>query len=198
MGRSHYDVLRSKVDRTLSSEGLLQGLTGKWARVRDVTHFDLGWAVGAVGSRWSDLPGDIPNRAIDLNPDGDEDEDIDAGMDLNMDRDDDYDYDPRAIERLRKQWLAEQAINKPTLSGEETTALASTSTSNVISGAGAGAGVQFQTMDQTGSEDAPPGERAVPDTDESTWDAVAAFQRERRERREEYLRSYEPFTRVPW
>lgn len=83
----------------------------------------------------------------------------------------------------------EQANNKPTISIEETLPLTSTSTSNVISGAG------VQTMDQTGSEDAP-GERAVPDTDES-WDAVAAFQRERRERREEHLRLYEPFTRVP-
>ena len=183
MGRSHYDVLR-QVDTTPSLEGPLRGLTGKWARMRDVTLYDLGWAVGTVGSRWSDLPGDTPNRAIDLNPDGNEDEDIDAGMDL--DRDDDY--DPAAIERLRKQWLLNQANNKPTISGEETTALASTS--NVISGAG------VQTMDQTGSEDAP-GERAVPDTDDS-WDAVAAFQRERRERREEHLRLYEPFTRVPW
>lgn len=184
MGRSHYDVLR-QVDTTPSLEGPLSGLTGKWARVRDVTLYDLGWAVGTVGSRWSDLPGDTPNRAIDF---GNEDEDIDADMDL--DRDDDY--DPTAIERLRKQWLLEQANNKPTMSIEETLPLTSpsTSTSNVTSGA------QTETMDQTGSEDAPD-ERAVPDTDES-WDAVAAFQRERRERREEHLRLYEPFTRVPW
>lgn len=53
MGQSHFDILRN-VNET--AQNPLPGLTGRWARVKNVTMEQLGIAAAFVNSAWSAIP----------------------------------------------------------------------------------------------------------------------------------------------
>jgi hypothetical protein len=187
MGQTHFDILRN-VNET--PESPLRGLTGRWAKVRDVKLEQLGSAAVTIKACWSDLPvGDTETTSSQMLEGNDADGD-DGGDIGSNDDDDDDDYGPESEGEGGNNGEEDDDGPRRTPRSPPLDGLPPIATSSA------------DPNERSGNED----EKRYPSTgDDMFWDTlgVSAFKREqeerdreRLERRRAWLEQYEPFTRV--
>jgi hypothetical protein len=189
MGQTHFDIL-GNVDET--PESPLRGLTGRWARVRDVKLEQLGSAAITIKACWSDLPVGDTETTSSQNLEGSDAKDDDGGDIGSNDDDEDDDHGPEGE--------GEGGNNDE----EDDDGSRRTPRSPPVDGLPP-IGTGFaDPNERSGNEDEK--QYQYPSTgDDMFWDTlgVSAFKREqeerdreRLERRRAWLEQYEPFTRV--
>jgi hypothetical protein len=186
MGQTHFDILR---DVNKNPETPLRGLTGRWARVRDVKLEQLGSAAVTIKACWSDLPVGDTETTSSQDLEGNDADDNDGGVGGSNDDDDNG---PEGNGEGGDNGEEDDDGPRRTPRSPPVDGLPPIKTSSA------------DPNERSGNEDEK--RYQYPSTgDDMFWDTlgVSAFKREqeerdrkRQERRRAWLEQYEPFTRV--